>query len=103
MTHKPPEKMRIGFFQYKVQVRDEIRDPANGAYRTAQINNETREVSIKKSSLDGGDWENSVLHEAVHAIDFQGCLGLDEHQVEILANGWEAFMRDNPEFLRKGG
>lgn len=41
---------------------------------------------------------DTLLHEIVHAIDFQLHLGLKERQVHCVATGITAVLLDNPEF-----
>lgn len=95
------DRIRLGLFWFRVIVQDEIRDPVTGRVVCAQVNNEKRLVLLQRSHVEGGgDWENSILHEHVHAVDYQAALGLTENQVTVLSCAFEAFMRDNPNFMR---
>lgn len=42
---------------------------------------------------------DTLLHEALHAIDYSMAIGLEEEQVCALASGLLAFVRDNPDFI----
>jgi hypothetical protein len=44
--------------------------------------------------------KDTLLHEIIHAIDYQMQLGLKERQVHCLASGLVAVFLDNPEFTQ---
>lgn len=49
----------------------------------------------------GGDMErDTLLHEILHAIDFHEKAGLKERQVETMAAGFYAVLRENPDFAK---
>ena len=39
--------------------------------------------------------EDTVMHEALHAMDFHLNLGLSEHKIKLLETGLASFLRDN--------
>jgi hypothetical protein len=43
--------------------------------------------------------KDTILHEAIHAIDYTMNLGLEERQVHALAGGVLALLLDNPDFV----
>lgn len=43
--------------------------------------------------------KDTILHEAIHAVDYIMHLGLEERQVHALAGGILALLLDNPQFV----
>jgi hypothetical protein len=70
----------------------------NGEAAEAVADHIQRVLFITRAAL-GKDIENTLVHEAVHCISEQMALYLPEDAVIKLANGLEAFMRDNPDLL----
>lgn len=44
--------------------------------------------------------KDTILHEIIHAVDYQMQLGLKERQVHGMASGLVAVFLDNPEFTK---
>lgn len=60
----------------------------------------TQEIIVLKTA-HREDKLDTVLHEAIHAIDYNGQLELSERQVHALASALYAFIRENPEFIQE--
>lgn len=88
-----PETMRIGATTYRVERRDEIRvgdvDECFGSCDYA-----ARTIAIR-SDLIGDHLAATFWHELLHAIADDRAVALTEADVETLANGIAAMIRDN--------
>ena len=98
---KTPNTIRIGFFNYKITIKNLIVSTHSGQSLCGEIHNDTRELILLKENIESGDWRNTIFHEVIHGLSYQSDLELSEHQVEVLANGIEAFVLDNPSFISK--
>jgi hypothetical protein len=94
------DRIRIGLWWYRVVLANTIPSRDTQEMCAADGWHSTRALRLKRSTTKGGDWENSILHEAIHFLDKQSQLDLTERQTDVLANGMEAFIRDNPNFMR---
>jgi hypothetical protein len=55
-----------------------------------------RSVIVLDSGQDTQQERDTLMHEAVHALDFAMCLELEERQVHALGAGLSALFADNP-------
>jgi hypothetical protein len=61
--------------------------------------NDTLQRILVKSGQKPDQAMDTVLHEIVHAVDYQMHLGLTERQVHSVASGLTAVFLDNPHFI----
>lgn len=90
---KLPETVRIGPYDYAVQVEDKPLGDRNEALYGHII------YGPQVVKIQGGlSMERTLailLHEAIHGIDEYMRIGLSEKQTTRLATGMTAFLRDN--------
>lgn len=94
MKFRPPKSIRIGGYLYKVVIEpglDRKTDvPAQVSYWKRTIYLDPECCFIK-----------SLLHEVVHVVGHDRQLDLDEQNVERLASGLVALIRDNLPMMRQ--
>jgi hypothetical protein len=92
---KLPTKIRIVGSDYKV-IPSEAGE-LKAMDHIGECNYLEHTIRIKKG-LIGPILKNTMLHETVHGISNELCLGLEERQVELLTTGLIAVLKDNPKF-----
>jgi hypothetical protein len=61
---------------------------------------DTKQVISIRKGLQPEVKADTILHECIHAIDFQMHLEMSERQVHCIATGLIALFSDNPELAR---
>lgn len=85
--------LRIDGLDFKVDP-----SPSNINDNHAMICYTNSQIWLDEDMAEDKSYE-SLLHEALHAIDVNRAVGLKEKQVKALANGLFAFLRANPTYL----
>jgi uncharacterized protein YpuA (DUF1002 family) len=62
--------------------------------------NDVLQRILVKSGQKPDQLMDTILHEVVHAVDYQMHLGLTERQVHAVAAGLTAVFLDNPDFCK---
>ncbi len=88
---KPLKSLRIVGKDYKVNFLPVI-DGAVGLCHDSDC-----EIDISLAQ-DEQQIRDTLLHEAMHAIDYAMQAGMSEHQVHTMSSGLIALLRDNPKF-----
>ena len=57
-------------------------------------------ISLRKG-MPPEVWADTILHECVHAIDFQMHLKMTERQVHCVGSGLWALFADNPDLIQR--
>jgi len=78
---------------YNFQVVDKVDD----ADSLGECNDVLQRILVK-SDQKPDQLMDTILHEVVHAIDYQMHLGMTERQVHAVAAGLTAVFLDNPNF-----
>ena len=89
----PIQSVRIGSIDVPV-VRKRLRNKYGQAF-----DEPSPSIEIK-ASLKGGMEANTILHEAIHIIDWTNSIGLSEAQTLALEHAICGFIRDNPELVK---
>ena len=92
------ENIKLFYKNYKVQYFNEIRNDED-VKLAGQINYQTSIIKIN-NTLDEIEQKLTLLHEIVHGIDEKMNIGLEEKQVDNIANGLITVLIDNPEFAK---
>lgn len=87
------ESVRIGSIDVPV-VRKRLRKKYGQAF-----DEPSPHIEIK-SSLTGAMEANTILHEAIHIIDWCNSIGLSEEQTLALEHAICGLVRDNPELVK---
>lgn len=90
-----PKRLRIIGKVYKVKVVDRV-DEEDSDGESDPVN----EIILMAGDRGFGSQRDTMLHETIHAIEHQMHLELTEKQVELLATGMLAVLRDNRTFVR---
>jgi hypothetical protein len=59
-----------------------------------------QQISVRKD-MPIESWADTVIHECIHAVDFNLKLGLTERQVHCIGSGLWALLADNPELTQR--
>jgi hypothetical protein len=78
-------------FVEKVNDKEDLMGLCNDAQQDIQVSLHQPKDALK----------DTILHEIIHAVDYQMQLGLKERQVHGMAAGLVAVFLDNPEFIEQ--
>lgn len=87
-----PGKIRVGVIPYDVDLNNTVE--LDGVPHFGKIDFRNHTISIW-SGLPPQRQFVTLLHEALHAIEADRNLELEEHEVDALAKGLSAFLVDN--------
>lgn len=87
-----PEKIKIIGKQYSVEMVPEL-DECGLCYDTKQL------IKISED-LPHDLTQDTILHEIMHAIDYQMHIGMKERQISAMAAGIMAVFKENPGLLK---
>lgn len=102
----PPQRIRIGCYDYDVVKRD-----AQWATESRSVGDTNNgELSIGYAPQAPQQEINTIIHEVMHAICYVGMASeaiadagdsdrAEERLVTIMANQWHQVIRDNPELI----
>lgn len=99
---KIPESIRIGCYDYKVQVRTNVESIGNanvGEFSPREV------LIVVNTQMDPIYSLNTLIHEINHAIMYVESTShtedwSNEYIVNLMANAWVQIYRDNPELLK---
>ena len=93
-----PDRVKIGFKDYIVtRINDNVVSYNKVCYGAINFNN----CEINISTLYSDDIQKcTLIHEIIHGIDDIYMLDLKEEQVEQLAKGLYAFIKDNSDMFK---
>ena len=89
----PYKHLKVGGFVYTVQYPWEESVPG----LRAEIFHKFQRICIERGTID--NVKESMLHEAVHAVDADRQAGITEDQVRKMSLGLYAFIKDNRELV----
>lgn len=92
-----PEKVKIGYKDYKVNMKDgNVIDDNALCYGNIEYD----KGNINLSKLYTADQQKcTLIHECIHGIDDIFDIDLSEEQIEKLGKGVYGFIKDNPEIF----
>ena len=91
-TPSIPDKIKIIGKQYSVEMVPEL-DECGLCYDTKQL------IKISED-LPHDLTQDTILHEVMHAIDYQMHIGMKERQISAMAAGIIAVFKENPGLLK---
>ena len=95
MNMSLPKEVKIGWKVYKVVEKEPDHDLIkDGDNCYGQIHYD-RQVIIINSSMSEPQKEATLFHEVLHGISEIFDIGLEEHQVSVLADALYIFKKDN--------
>lgn len=89
---KIPQFVKIGWKQYFVRKATPVLNDGHELY--GQINYSDETITLRECNSPQQD-EATLVHELVHGISEHYGLDLEEHTVEVLANGIYTMLCDN--------
>ncbi len=91
MKVKVPKEIKIGVYPYTVELVPNLK-LNKGNWGTT---NHTEKTIVLDSALPSVELAQTLLHEVFHVVSVVFMCGLDEDNVERLANGMGEFLFDN--------
>lgn len=88
-----PKSLRIIGFDFSVALED-----SEDFSHMGEVNRYTQSIRIK-SDVEGGERQDTLLHETLHAISDAMGADLSEMQVAVISRGILAVLRDNPKLV----
>lgn len=86
-------QLRILGKTYKVIESEELAD-------FGSCDDSKQQITLRKG-MAPEVWADTILHECVHAIDFQMHLRMTERQVHCIGAGLWALFSDNPDLIQR--
>ena len=91
---KIPKKIKVNGIIYKIEYVEEINDNIHSAdYRGVALI-KYKKVNILNYYFED-DKKRTILHEAIHILDDDFKINLNENSVRRLTSGLYAFLKDN--------
>lgn len=101
---KIPKSIKIGGAVYGVVLVDGLRDPENENGIIHGKCDQTKRFIHLNAANEPNMQETTFLHELVHALsEIYGITPMPEADVDRLANGLHAVIRQNPGIFSEGG
>ena len=88
-----PKSIKIVGKTYAVEEIPELEEDCGACYDTKQLIKIAADLPQELS-------QDTLLHEVLHAIDFQMHLNLKERHISAMASGLIAVIKENPEFVK---
>lgn len=88
-----PQEIKIIGKTYRVEPVPEMDDDCGACYDSKQLIKISEDLAQELA-------QDTLLHEVIHAVDFQMHTNLKERQVSALASGLTAVFKENPEFVK---
>jgi len=85
-------KVKVGGMTYTVLYKSDVNIDGVKRYDTCDRENMVIEI---RDSMNKPLTDLTLIHEIVHAIDFEYCIDMTESQVEQMANGLYQVLVDN--------
>jgi len=92
-------KIRIAGREFKVKFQ-KVKNLGKFSDIAGRVVVDYQTIWIDRDNNAHGRQQEVLLHEVIHAVDFNAGLKLSEETTTTLANGLLAVMRDNPKFVR---
>lgn len=93
MTPALPDAIKIIGKTYKVEPVPEMDDDCGACYDSKQLIKISEDLPQELS-------QDTLLHEVMHAIDFQMHTNMKERQISAMAAGLTAVFKENPDFVK---
>lgn len=93
ITPALPDAIKIIGKTYSIESVPEMDDDCGACYDSKQLIKISEDIPHELS-------QDTLLHEVMHAVDFQMHLGMKERQVSAMAAGLMAVFKENPEFVK---
>ena len=93
-----PKSVKIGFKDYKINMKENVIDGGDVCYGNISYDQEV--INIANSYSDDQQ-KATLIHEAIHGVDFYLDIGLTEEQITKLGKGLYTFIKDNPDIFKE--
>jgi hypothetical protein len=88
-----PTEIKIIGKTYKVESVPEMDDDCGACYDSKQLIKISEDIPQELS-------QDTLLHEVMHAIDYQMHINMKERQISAMASGLTAVFKENPDFVK---
>lgn len=88
-----PDTIKIIGKTYRVEPVPEMDDDCGACYDAKQLIKISEDIPHELS-------QDTLLHEVMHAVDYQMHLNMKERQISAMAAGLTAVFKENPEFVK---
>lgn len=93
---KCPKSVKVVGKTYAIEIVDTVGDGTN----LGEVDNDGQRIELGSGHSSLEAFQDTLLHETMHAIEYAMDIELEEHEIHRLTAGVLQVLRDNPSFTR---